>query len=43
MVEAARVCHDALVPAAGNSALLDMLPTLSDWTRLLIAMNAPLP
>ena len=41
MIEADRAFHDALVQASGNSVLLEMLPTLSDRTRLLIELNAP--
>jgi len=40
-IEADRAFHDALVQASGNSALLEMLPTLSDRTRLLIELNVP--
>lgn len=40
-IEADRAFHDALVQASGNSALLEMLPTLSDRTRLLIELNLP--
>lgn len=40
VVEADRAFHDALVRASGNSILLDMLPTLSDQTRLLLELNA---
>jgi DNA-binding GntR family transcriptional regulator len=43
VIEADRAFHDTLVQASGSSVLLDMLPTLSDLTRLLIAMNAPRP
>lgn len=43
VIEADRAFHDILVQASGNSVLLDMLPTLSGRTRLLIAMNAPRP
>jgi DNA-binding GntR family transcriptional regulator len=41
MIEADRAFHDALVQASGNSVLLEMLPTLSDRTRLLLELNAP--
>jgi DNA-binding GntR family transcriptional regulator len=41
VIDADRAFHDTLVQASGNSVLLDMLPTLSGRTRLLIAMNAP--
>ena len=40
-IEADRAFHDALVQASGNSVLIEMLPTLSDRTRLLIELNAP--
>ena len=33
--------HDALVEASGNSVLLEMLPNLSDRTRLLLELNTP--
>ena len=42
-IDADRAFHDALVQASGNSVLLEMLPTLSDRTRLLLELNAPLP
>jgi DNA-binding GntR family transcriptional regulator len=42
-IDADRAFHDALVQASGNSVLLEMLPTLSDRARLLIALNAPRP
>ena len=41
VVEADRVFHDALVQASGNSVLLEMLPNLSDRTRLLLELNTP--
>ena len=41
MIEADRAFHDALVQASGNSVLLEMLPTLSDRTRLLLELNPP--
>jgi len=40
-IDADRAFHDALVQASGNSVLIEMLPTLSDRTRLLIELNAP--
>jgi DNA-binding GntR family transcriptional regulator len=40
-IDADRAFHDALVQASGNSVLLEMLPTLSDRTRLLIELNVP--
>jgi len=43
VIEADQAFHDTLVQASDNSVLLDMLPTLSSRTRLLIAMNAPRP
>ncbi len=43
VIEADRAFHDTLLQASGNSVLLDMLPTLSSRTRLLIAMNVPTP
>ena len=42
-IDADRAFHDALVQASGNSVLLEMLPTLSDRTRLLLELNAPRP
>lgn len=40
-VDADRAFHDALVQASGNSVLLEMLPNLSDRTRLLLEINRP--
>jgi DNA-binding GntR family transcriptional regulator len=40
-VDADRAFHDALVQASGNSVLLDLLPNLSDRTRLLLELNTP--
>jgi DNA-binding GntR family transcriptional regulator len=40
-IDADRAFHDALVQASGNSVLIEMLPTLSDRTRLLIELNVP--
>ena len=34
-----RAFHDALVQASGNSVLLEMLPNLSDRTRLLLELQ----
>lgn len=42
VVDADRAFHDALVQASGNSVLLEMLPNLSDRTRLLLELNTPL-
>jgi len=42
-IEADRAFHDELVQASGNSVLLEMLPTLSDRTRLLLEMDPPKP
>lgn len=39
LIEADRAFHDALVQASGNSILLEMLPTLSDRTRLLLELS----
>ncbi len=41
VVDADRAFHDALVQASGNSVLLEMLPSLSDRTRLLMEINRP--
>lgn len=41
VVDADRAFHDALVEASGNSVLLEMLPNLSDRTRLLLELNRP--
>ena len=41
VVDADRAFHDALVQASGNSVLLEMLPNLSDRTRLLLELNRP--
>ena len=41
VVDADRAFHDALVEASGNSVLLEMLPNLSDRTRLLLELNTP--
>ncbi|TFG73301.1 MAG: GntR family transcriptional regulator [Anaerolineales bacterium] len=41
VVDADRAFHDALVQASGNSVLLEMLPSLSDRTRLLLEINRP--
>lgn len=41
VVDADRAFHDALVEASGNSVLLEMLPNLSDGTRLLLELNTP--
>ena len=41
VVDADRAFHDALVQASGNSVLLEMLPNLSDRTRLLLELNTP--
>ena len=41
VVDADRAFHDALVQASGNSVLLEMLPSLSDRTQLLLEMNRP--
>ena len=41
VVDADRAFHDALVQASGNSVLLEMLPNLSDRTRLLLEINRP--
>ncbi|TFG68757.1 MAG: GntR family transcriptional regulator [Anaerolineales bacterium] len=41
VMDADRVFHDALVKASGNSVLLEMLPNLSDRTRLLLELNTP--
>jgi len=41
VIEADRAFHDALVEASGNSVLLEMLPNLSDRTRLLLELNRP--
>ena len=41
VVDADRAFHDALVQASGNSVLLEMLPNLSDRTRLLLELNSP--
>jgi DNA-binding GntR family transcriptional regulator len=41
VVDADRAFHDALVEASGNSILLEMLPNLSDRTRLLLELNTP--
>lgn len=43
MIDADRAFHDALVQTSGNSVLIEMLPTLSDRTRLLLELNAPRP
>jgi DNA-binding GntR family transcriptional regulator len=39
VVDADRAFHDALVEASGNSILLEMLPNLSDRTRLLLELD----
>lgn len=41
VIRADRTFHDALVEASGNSVLLEMLPSLSDRTRLLLELNTP--
>jgi len=41
VVAADRAFHDALVQASGNSVLLEMLPSLSDRTQLLLELNRP--
>jgi DNA-binding GntR family transcriptional regulator len=41
VVDADRAFHDALVEASGNSILLEMLPNLSDRTRLLLELDKP--
>ena len=41
VVDADRAFHDALVQASGNSVLLEMLPSLSDRTRLLLEIDRP--
>ncbi|MEM7133401.1 MAG: GntR family transcriptional regulator [Chloroflexota bacterium] len=41
VIGADRAFHDALVEASGNSVLLEMLPNLSDRTRLLLELNTP--
>ena len=41
VVDADRAFHDALVQASGNSVLLEMLPNLSDRTRLVLELNRP--
>lgn len=43
LIEADRAFHDALVKASGNSVLLEMLPTLSDRTRLLLELSRSKP
>lgn len=42
MLDADRAFHDALVKASGNSMLLELLPSLSDRTQLLLEINRPL-
>ena len=39
VMDADRAFHDALVQASGNSVLLEMLPNLSDRTRLLLELQ----
>ena len=41
VITADRAFHNALVEASGNSVLLEMLPNLSDRTRLLLELNTP--
>ena len=41
VVDADRAFHDALIEASGNSISLEMLPNLSDRTRLLLELNTP--
>ncbi len=41
VVDTDRAFHDALVAASENSVLLEMLPNLSDRTRLLLELNRP--
>lgn len=41
-IEADRAFHDALVQASDNSVLIEMLPTLSDRTRLLLELGGRL-
>ena len=41
VMDADRAFHDTLVQASGNSVLLEMLPNLSDRTRLLLELNTP--
>ena len=41
VLDADRAFHDALVQASGNSVLLEMLPSLSDRTQMLLEINRP--
>lgn len=41
VLDADRAFHDALVEASGNIVLLEMLPGLSDRTRLVLELNTP--
>lgn len=41
VLDADRAFHDALVQASGNIVLLEMLPGLSDRTRLVLELNTP--